>query len=106
MKAHFESIQMIVDSTTLPHAIQYLSIRISEEIDVSDVMDRLDKGKGMLSSPEKLQLWDELKILSMHCTHLVTLSSSVSLPVFMLCTCLLFARFHEDGFVSVVCHNA
>ncbi|VVB00874.1 unnamed protein product [Arabis nemorensis] len=64
MKAHFENIQMIVDSTTLPHAMQYLSIRISEEIDVSNVMERLNKGKGMLSSSEKLQLWDELKILS------------------------------------------
>ncbi|XP_010500402.1 PREDICTED: peroxisome biogenesis protein 3-2-like [Camelina sativa] len=64
MKAHFENIQLIVDSTTLPHAMQYLSIRISEEIDVSDVMERLDKGKGMLSSSEKLQFWDELKILS------------------------------------------
>ncbi|KAL1214083.1 Peroxisome biogenesis protein 3-2 [Cardamine amara subsp. amara] len=64
MKAHFESIQMIVDSTTLPHAMQYLSIRISEEIDVSNVMERLNKGKGMLSPSEKLQLWDELKILS------------------------------------------
>lgn len=65
MKAHFENIQMIVDTTTLPHAMQYLSIRISEEIDVSNVMERLNKGKGMLSSSEKLQLWDELKILSM-----------------------------------------
>lgn len=69
---------MIVDSTTLPHAMQYLSIRISEEIHVSDVMERLNKGKGMLSPPEKLQLWDELKILSMHCSHLLTLSNSVS----------------------------
>ncbi|EOA38868.1 hypothetical protein CARUB_v10011233mg [Capsella rubella] len=64
MKAHFENIQLIVDSTTLPHTLQYLSVRISEEIDVSDVMERLNKGKGLLSPPEKLQLWDELKILS------------------------------------------
>ncbi|KFK36073.1 hypothetical protein AALP_AA4G073900 [Arabis alpina] len=64
MKAHFENIQMIVDSTTLPHAMQYLSVRINEEIDVSNVMERLNKGKGMLSSSEKLLLWDELKILS------------------------------------------
>ncbi|KAF8105895.1 hypothetical protein N665_0152s0030 [Sinapis alba] len=64
MKAHFENIQMIVDSTTLPHAMQCLSICIREEIDVSSVMERLNKGKGMLSQSEKLQLWDELKILS------------------------------------------
>lgn len=79
MKAHFESIQMIVDSTTLPHAMQYLSIRISEELDVSNVMERLNKGKGMLSPSEKLQLWDELKILSMH--FLTTLSDIIVLPV-------------------------
>uniref|UniRef100_A0A1J3D2R1 Peroxisome biogenesis protein 3-2 n=1 Tax=Noccaea caerulescens TaxID=107243 RepID=A0A1J3D2R1_NOCCA len=64
MRAHFENIQMIVDSTTLPHAMRCLSVRVSEEIDVSNVMERLNKGKGMLSSSEKLQLWDELKILS------------------------------------------
>jgi len=102
MKAHFESIQMIVDSTTLPHAMQFLSIRISEEIDVSHVMDRLNQGKGMLSPPEKLQLWDELKILSMHCSHLLLLYQIL----FLTCIFMLFARFHEDGFVSVVCDNA
>ncbi|CAH8300165.1 unnamed protein product [Eruca vesicaria subsp. sativa] len=64
MKAHFENIQMIVDSTTLPHAIQCLSIRVREEIDVSSVMERLNRGKGLLSQSEKLHLWDELKILS------------------------------------------
>ncbi|XP_024006039.1 peroxisome biogenesis protein 3-2 [Eutrema salsugineum] len=64
MKAHFENIQMIVDSTTLPHAMQYLSIRIDEEIGVSDVMETLNSGRGMLTPSEKLQLWDELKILS------------------------------------------
>ncbi|CAN6930341.1 unnamed protein product [Brassica oleracea] len=64
MKAHFENIQMIVDSTTLPHAMRCLSISIREEIDVSSVMERLNRGKGVLSQSEKLHLWDQLKILS------------------------------------------
>ncbi|XP_010551146.1 PREDICTED: peroxisome biogenesis protein 3-2-like [Tarenaya hassleriana] len=64
MKAHFENIQMIADATTLPHAMQYLSGRIMNEIDVSIIMESLNKGKGTLSPSEKLQLWDKLKILS------------------------------------------
>ncbi|XP_010549092.1 PREDICTED: peroxisome biogenesis protein 3-2 [Tarenaya hassleriana] len=64
MKAHFENIQMIADTTTLSHAMQYLSDRIREEIDVSNVMESLNKGKGTLPPSEKLQLWDKLKILS------------------------------------------
>lgn len=64
MKAHFEYIQMIADTTTLPHAMHHLSNRIVEEIDVSSIMEKLSKGKGTLSASEKLQLWNELKILS------------------------------------------
>ncbi|ESQ48095.1 hypothetical protein EUTSA_v10020989mg [Eutrema salsugineum] len=64
MKSHFENIQMIADTTTLPHALRHLSSRIVEEIDVSSIMERLSKGKGTLTPPEKLQLWNELKILS------------------------------------------
>uniref|UniRef100_A0A1J3GA37 Peroxisome biogenesis protein 3-1 n=1 Tax=Noccaea caerulescens TaxID=107243 RepID=A0A1J3GA37_NOCCA len=64
MKAHFENIQMIADSTTLPHAMRHLSSRIVEEIHVSSIMEKLSKGKGTLTPSEKLQLWNELKILS------------------------------------------
>ncbi|XP_056854187.1 peroxisome biogenesis protein 3-1-like [Raphanus sativus] len=64
MKAHFDNIQMIADITTLPHALRRLSIRIAEEIDVSVIMETLSKGKGTLLPSEKLQLWNELKILS------------------------------------------
>lgn len=64
MKVHFENIQMIADTATLPHAMHHLSSRIVEEIDVSSIMEKLSKGKGMLSATEKLQLWNELKILS------------------------------------------
>lgn len=64
MKAHFENIQMIADTTTLPHAMHHLSSRLVEEIDVSSIMEKLSKGKGILIPSEKLQLWNELKILS------------------------------------------
>ncbi|KAJ9162487.1 hypothetical protein P3X46_022254 [Hevea brasiliensis] len=67
MQAHFESIQRIADTTTLPHAMNYLSGRIAEELDLSQLTERLMKGKGQpntLTSSEKLELWDRLKILS------------------------------------------
>ncbi|XP_010506481.1 PREDICTED: peroxisome biogenesis protein 3-1 [Camelina sativa] len=64
MKAHFDNIQMIADTATLPHAMHHLSSRLVEEIDVSSIMDKLSQGKGLLIPSEKLQLWNELKILS------------------------------------------
>ncbi|XVE58831.1 hypothetical protein DITRI_Ditri04bG0200400 [Diplodiscus trichospermus] len=67
MQDHFENIQRIADTTTLPHAMHYLSCRIADDLDLSHLTDRLMKGKGQpnsLSSSEKLELWDRLKILS------------------------------------------
>ncbi|KAL5545037.1 hypothetical protein UlMin_008821 [Ulmus minor] len=67
MQAHFENIQRIADTTTLQHAMQFLSSRIEEELELSHLTDRLMKGKDQqntLTSSEKLELWDQLKILS------------------------------------------
>ncbi|XP_042502858.1 peroxisome biogenesis protein 3-2-like [Macadamia integrifolia] len=67
LQAHFENIQRIADSTTLPYSIHYLQSRISEELDLSHLTARLSQGKGQpntLTSLEKLQLWEKLKILS------------------------------------------
>ncbi|XP_021292217.1 peroxisome biogenesis protein 3-2-like [Herrania umbratica] len=67
MQVHFENIQRIADTTTLPHAMHYLSYRIAEDLDLSHLTNRLMRGKGQpntLSSSEKLELWDRLKILS------------------------------------------
>ncbi|XP_057950618.1 peroxisome biogenesis protein 3-2-like isoform X1 [Malania oleifera] len=69
MQVHFENIQKIADTMTLPHAMHYLSDRIKEEMDLSHLTERLIKGKGKgqlstLTSSEKLELWDRLKILS------------------------------------------
>ncbi|TYI47066.1 hypothetical protein E1A91_D13G147200v1 [Gossypium mustelinum] len=67
MQLHFENIQRIADTTTLPHAMPHLSCRIAEDLNLSHLMERLVKGKDQpnsLSSLEKLELWDSLKILS------------------------------------------
>ncbi|KAI3975641.1 hypothetical protein MKX01_037898 [Papaver californicum] len=67
LQAHFESIQRIADTTTLPYAIHYLQSRISEDLDLSNLMKRLIKGKdqpSLLPIAEKLELWERLKILS------------------------------------------
>ncbi|GAB4845280.1 hypothetical protein Ancab_038689 [Ancistrocladus abbreviatus] len=67
MQEHFETIQRIADTTTLPHAMHYLSGRVAEELDLSVLTERLQQGKGQpstLTSLEKLELWDRLKVLS------------------------------------------
>ncbi|GKV23639.1 hypothetical protein SLEP1_g33344 [Rubroshorea leprosula] len=67
LQGHFENIQRIAETTTLPHAMHYLSNRLAEELDLSLLTEKLKKGKGQpnsLSSSEKLELWDRLKILS------------------------------------------
>uniref|UniRef100_A0A6M2E8B7 Peroxin-3 n=1 Tax=Populus davidiana TaxID=266767 RepID=A0A6M2E8B7_9ROSI len=67
LQYHFENVQLIADTTTLPHAMQNLRTRIAEELDLSQLTERLQKGKGQpttLTSSEKLELWDRLKVLS------------------------------------------
>ncbi|MCL7032495.1 hypothetical protein MKW94_002397 [Papaver nudicaule] len=67
LQAHFESIQRIADTTTLPYAIHYLQSRISEDLDLSDTMKRLIEAKSqpsLLTPAEKIELWERLKILS------------------------------------------
>ncbi|KAL2465136.1 Peroxisome biogenesis protein 3-2 [Abeliophyllum distichum] len=67
MQAHFESIQRIADSTTFPHVMQYLDSRVAENLDLTHFTERLIQGKGgpnTLTTAEKLELWDRLKILS------------------------------------------
>ncbi|CAN4088778.1 unnamed protein product [Withania somnifera] len=67
IKEHFEKIQTIADSTTLPHVMRYLSSRIEEELDLTHLMEKLVKGKDQpnsLTAADKLELWDRLKILN------------------------------------------
>lgn len=65
---HFENIQRIADTMTLPHTMLYLSSRVAEELDLLHLTDKLMRGKDQsnsLTPAEKLELWDRLKILSM-----------------------------------------
>lgn len=67
IQKHFESVQSIADSTTLPHVMHYLENRIGENLDLTHLTERLIQGKGQpnaLTSDQKLELWDRLKILS------------------------------------------
>ncbi|XP_073281917.1 peroxisome biogenesis protein 3-2-like isoform X2 [Primulina huaijiensis] len=67
IQAHFESVQGISDSTTLPHVMDLLDCRLAENLDLTQLTKRLIQGKGQpntLSTSEKLELWDKLKILS------------------------------------------
>ncbi|XP_051119241.1 peroxisome biogenesis protein 3-2-like isoform X2 [Andrographis paniculata] len=67
IQAHFESVQIIADSTTLPHVMQFLENQINENLDLTHLTERLIQGKGhpnTLTASEKLELWDRLKILS------------------------------------------
>ncbi|PHT48382.1 28 kDa ribonucleoprotein, chloroplastic [Capsicum baccatum] len=41
IKKHFEKIQKIANSTTLPHVMRHLSSRIDEELDLTHLMERL-----------------------------------------------------------------
>lgn len=83
MQAHFENIQRISD-VTLPHAMHDLSCRITEELDLSHLLERLIQGKGQPSSltqSEKLELWSRLKILSMN----LVLDSMTVIPIALWC---------------------
>ncbi|KAK1280473.1 Peroxisome biogenesis protein 3-2 [Acorus gramineus] len=73
LQNHFENIQSISDTMTLPHVIHEFRLRVSDEVDLSYHMNRLMQGKGqpgVLSVKEKRELWEELKILSF--TRMVT----------------------------------
>uniref|UniRef100_A0A1D1XMM1 Peroxisome biogenesis protein 3-1 n=1 Tax=Anthurium amnicola TaxID=1678845 RepID=A0A1D1XMM1_9ARAE len=67
LQAHFLNIQRISDTTTLPYAMNFLRSRISEELDLSYLTEKLMQGKGQsntLTPNEKVELWEKLKILS------------------------------------------
>ncbi|GER32888.1 peroxin 3 [Striga asiatica] len=68
IQAHFEGVQRIADSTTLPHVMHLLDGRLTENLDLTQLTERLIQGKGQpntITMAEKLELWDKLKILSM-----------------------------------------
>ncbi|KAE9613859.1 hypothetical protein Lal_00016321 [Lupinus albus] len=91
MQAHFENIQRISDTITLPHALHNLSCRMAEELDLSRLLERLIQGKGQpntLTQAEKLELWDTLKIqsftrlaLSVWVTTMISLYTKVQVNI-------------------------
>lgn len=64
MQEHFQTIQRIANTTTLPRAMNFLKFRINEELNLLVLTERLKQGKDVLTLSEKLELWDKLKVLS------------------------------------------
>lgn len=79
VQTHFENIQRIADTTTLPCVMHCLSSRIAGELDLSHLIERLMKGKGQQSS-EKLELWEKLKILSTEIIYLLLMNLCLGNP--------------------------
>jgi peroxin-3 len=61
LQAHFDNVQRISDSTTLPFAMHDLCSWIMEEHDILHLIERLLQGKGgyssVLTPKEKLGTW-------------------------------------------------
>lgn len=75
IQAHFESVQRIADSTTLPHVMHFLDIHLAGNLDLTPLTERLIQGKDQLNAltmTEKLELWDRLKILSTESNNFLT----------------------------------
>lgn len=75
MRDHFESIQKISDTTTLPSVLPHLKERLFELLDLSSRTEKLMSAKSHdaaaeeaaaapLSGKEKMAIWEELKVLS------------------------------------------
>ncbi|XP_062199776.1 peroxisome biogenesis protein 3-1-like [Phragmites australis] len=67
LQTHFENVQRISDTTTLPFAMHYLRSRIMEELDISHLTEKLLQGKGessALTPKEKYDTWEKIKIMS------------------------------------------
>lgn len=68
LQAHFEKVQKICDTTTLPLAMHQLCANIMSELDISSLTDKLRQGKvgsSSLTPKEKYDTWEEIKIKSM-----------------------------------------
>lgn len=60
LQNHFDGIQKISETITLPYTMQYLGSRILEELDLSYLTEKLMQA----NAKERLELWERLKILS------------------------------------------
>ncbi|OEL25300.1 Peroxisome biogenesis protein 3-2, partial [Dichanthelium oligosanthes] len=68
LQEHFEKVQKICDTTTLPLAMHQLCEKIMTELDISKLTDKLRQGKvqssAALTPKEKYDTWEEIKIKS------------------------------------------
>nr|ACG41301.1 lysine and histidine specific transporter [Zea mays] len=67
LQAHFEKVKMICDTTTLPLAMHHLSDKITSQLDISKLTDKLRQAKvdsSALTPKEKYETWEEIKIKS------------------------------------------
>ncbi|KAJ1289229.1 hypothetical protein BS78_02G148400 [Paspalum vaginatum] len=67
LQEHFEKVQRICDTTTLPLAMHHLCDKITTLLDISKLTDKLRQGKvesSALTPKEKLDTWEEIKIKS------------------------------------------
>lgn len=111
IQAHFESVQRIADSATLPHVMHFLDIHLAENLDLTPLTERLIQGKDQanaLTMAEKLELWDRLKILS---TDQMLSPFYNALPflgylfnyflLFSIALAMMFYRFYKNGIISL-----
>ncbi|KAJ7543640.1 hypothetical protein O6H91_09G046200 [Diphasiastrum complanatum] len=80
LQCHFESIQQISDSTTLPSVLPQVKDRLFRLVELSDLTDRLLAGKDNpqgMSHQDKVQLWQRIKILSF--TRAISAMTAVAL---------------------------
>jgi peroxin-3 len=76
LQAHFEKVKRICDTTTLPLAMHHLSDKITSQLDISKLTDKLRQAKvdsSALTPKEKYETWEEIKIKSMVLLILSTL---------------------------------
>lgn len=67
LQSHFEGIQRISDSTTLPSVLPHLKASLYSKVDLEGLTDKLMLCKvdpQLLSHRDKMQLWQELKTRS------------------------------------------
>ncbi|RLN35124.1 peroxisome biogenesis protein 3-1-like [Panicum miliaceum] len=67
LQEHFEKVQSICGTTTLPLAMHQLCENITSQLDISKLTDKLRQGKAessALTPKEKYDTWEEIKIKS------------------------------------------
>mmetsp|Transcript_39258 Transcript_39258/g.47552 ORF Transcript_39258/g.47552 Transcript_39258/m.47552 type:complete len:372 (+) Transcript_39258:129-1244(+) len=95
VETHFNSIQRICDSTTMPSMLPHMKENLLQLLDISPLTAKLTQAKHnviSLSKEEKYATWDELKLLSFSRTATATLSATL-LAVFLRVQLNLLGRY-------------